>query len=166
MDFSDDDWIDIDEDRSTEFNIPISDGDDEDGWGGEFSADELDLTKIDRSDFDRIGGKTTGDAFTRKISRGVVGTITDAAAGIVVEKYPLYEKSIQSMIDTMEDLDIQTLTVMNIKALVPAILFYKNHIGTSGDIEPKEFKQFIKKTIVPQNLLVTMIKYIRMLMIR
>lgn len=179
MSFSEDDWVDENDlYYDDEYNNPPEEGyssneGDEDGWdtGSESPAAEDIVTKIDSTDYKRVG-KQDKTAFS-KFTRGIMGTATERAAGLMTEKYTAYENNIQEVIDTIENMTVEQISTLYIDALVPAILFYRRHM-LGKKIDTTELKTFIKKNNLQHkpgsdsqpDISLTMIKYVRMLTLK
>lgn len=174
MSFSEEDWVDEDDlYYDDEYNKPDEgySSNDEDGWnsGNESPVQEDIETKIDAADYGRVG-KQDKTPFS-KLTRGVMGTATEKAAGLIAEKYPLYENNIQEVIDTISNMTVEQVSTLYIDALVPAILFYRRHMLKAQGIDTTELKTFIKKNNLQHkpgpdsqpDISLTLIKYIRML---
>ena len=175
MSFSENDWVDEDDLYfDDEYNAPDEGGyssneGDEDAWdsGSESPTLEDIETKIDSADYKRVG-KQDKTAFS-KFTRGIMGTATERAAGLMTEKYTAYESNIQEVIDTIENMTVEQVSTLYIDALVPAILFYRRHM-VRKEIDYSELKTFIKKNNLQHkpgssapDISLTMIKYVRML---
>ena len=182
MSFSEDDWVDEDDlYYNDEYNGPPEEGyssnegdeGNEDGWdtGSESPVTEDIVTKIDSGDYKRVG-KQDKTAFS-KFTRGIMGTATERAAGLMTEKYTAYENNIQEVIDTIENMTVEQISTLYIDALVPAILFYRRHM-LGKKIDTAELKTFIKKNNLQHkpgsdsqpDISLTMIKYVRMLTLK